>query len=98
MTFMLALLARLTPFFGLVAMLILRRQWREHVPVYAFLGYATLLHAAAHAEFRLSDPFQPLLFMLIGGAIVLTGKRIQQQWLYQAPKKYLITTNEKTKL
>ena len=69
--------ARLLVFPALLAAVLLRRRWRELLPVYALLVYATLLHAATHAEARLSDPFQPLLIVLVTGAAatLLGGRR-----------------------
>jgi hypothetical protein len=34
------------------------------------IGYFTLLHAMTHAEARLSEPLQPILLILIGGAFM----------------------------
>jgi hypothetical protein len=61
--------SRALPVFALLAGLVLRRQWRSLLPLYAVLAYTTLFHAATHAEGRLSDPFQPLLMVLLGGAL-----------------------------
>jgi 4-amino-4-deoxy-L-arabinose transferase-like glycosyltransferase len=63
------MVARVMPVFALLSCLILRRQWRLLLPVYSLLSYCTLLHAATHAEVRLSEPFHPLLLILIGGAV-----------------------------
>lgn len=62
--------SRALPILGLIACLVLWRHWRRLVPLYAVLVYVTLLHAATHAEFRLSSPFQPILMVLIGGAML----------------------------
>jgi hypothetical protein len=51
------------------------------LPAYAVLAYCTLLHAATHAEARLSDPLQPLLLILIAGA----GVRLVYPGAVQAP-------------
>jgi 4-amino-4-deoxy-L-arabinose transferase-like glycosyltransferase len=59
---------RALPIVGLIAVVVLRRRWRELLAVHAMLAYCTLLHAATHAEARLSDPLQPLLLVLIAGA------------------------------
>lgn len=59
---------RALPIAGLIAVVVLRRRWRELLAVHAILAYCTLLHAATHAEARLSDPLQPLLLVLIAGA------------------------------
>jgi len=58
------------PVVALAAVLLLRDQWRELLPVYALLAYCTLLHAATHAEARLSEPLQPFLLLLVAGALV----------------------------
>jgi len=62
------MLLRLLPIAALVAAAALRRHLRALMPVYAVLAYITLLHAATHAEVRLSEPFQPLLLVLVCGA------------------------------
>jgi 4-amino-4-deoxy-L-arabinose transferase-like glycosyltransferase len=70
---------RALPIVGLVAIVVLRRRWRELLPVFAILAYCTLLHAATHAEARLSDPLQPLLLVLIAGAAALATGRLRDQ-------------------
>jgi hypothetical protein len=62
------ILARLMPIVALLAVIVLRAHWRRLLPIYTILGYCTVLHAATHAEARLSDPLQPLLFVVIAGA------------------------------
>jgi hypothetical protein len=62
------LAARLLILPALLAAWVLRRRWRALLPVYAVLVYCTLLHAATHAEARLSEPLLPLLGVLIAGA------------------------------
>ncbi len=66
----LIIIARALPIVALLAVYVLRRDWRRLLPIYAILIYVTLLHAATHAEARLSEPFQPLLLVLIVGAAV----------------------------
>lgn len=61
-------IARALPLAAGLCLLGLRRHWRRLLPVLAALGYATLLHAATHAEARLSEPLQPLLLVLLAGA------------------------------
>jgi ABC-type polysaccharide/polyol phosphate export permease len=73
---MLILFARMVPILALLAAVFLRRNWRILLPIYVVLIYYTLLHAATHAEARLSDPLQPFLMILLGGAVVLLGKRV----------------------
>ena len=53
---------------ALGAVLALRDRWRQLLPVYALLVYCTLVHAATHAESRLSEPLQPYLTLLVAGA------------------------------
>jgi hypothetical protein len=65
------MLLRLMPIVTLLSCVVLWRRWRACMPVYAVLGCLTLLHAATHAEIRLSDPFQPLQFALIAAAAVM---------------------------
>jgi hypothetical protein len=64
------IMARALPIVALGAIILLRRHWRTLLPIYALLGYTTLLHAATHAAARLSAPFQPLLLVLIVSALV----------------------------
>lgn len=66
----LVMLMRAIPIVALAAALWLRRSWRRLLPVYAILIYCTLLHAATHAEARLSEPLQPLLLVIVAGAFV----------------------------
>jgi hypothetical protein len=63
------LAARLVIVPALLAAVLLRRRWRELLPLHVLLVYCTLLHAATHAEARLSDPLQPLLYVLVAGGV-----------------------------
>jgi 4-amino-4-deoxy-L-arabinose transferase-like glycosyltransferase len=65
-----AMAARGLPVLALLAVAILWRRRRTMLPIYAILLYATLLAAATHAEARLSEPLQPLLLILVAGAVV----------------------------
>lgn len=64
------MVALILPIVALVAGFILRRKWRMLLPLYTILAYFTLLHAATHAEARLSYPLQPFLLILIAEALV----------------------------
>lgn len=64
------MLARVLPLFALGAILILWSERRRLLPLYAILAYCTLLHAATHAEARLSEPLQPILLVLVAGAVL----------------------------
>ena len=57
------------PIVALGAVFVLRGRWRALLPVYALLVYCTLVHAATHAESRLSEPLQPYLALLVAGAV-----------------------------
>jgi 4-amino-4-deoxy-L-arabinose transferase-like glycosyltransferase len=63
------MLARILPFFAVLAAAALWRWRRQLLPVYILLVYFTLLHAVGHAEARLSEPLQPFLLILIAGAL-----------------------------
>jgi 4-amino-4-deoxy-L-arabinose transferase-like glycosyltransferase len=63
------LVARALIFPALIALVLLRRRWRELLPITSLLLYCTLLHAATAAVARLSDPLQPLLWIVIAGAL-----------------------------
>ena len=62
------LIARVLPIIALLALVTTWRRWRTLLPISALLVYNTLLHAATHAEARLSEPLQPFLLIMIGGA------------------------------
>ncbi|MBZ0294351.1 MAG: glycosyltransferase family 39 protein [Anaerolineae bacterium] len=64
------MIALTLPIVALAAGFVLWRQWRVLLPMYALLAYFTLLHAATHAEARLSHPLQSFLLILIAGALV----------------------------
>jgi len=81
----LIILARGLPIVALLAVLVLRREWRRLLPIYGILVYVTLLHAATHAESRLSEPFQPLLLVLIIGAVVRLFPRLGADYESAAP-------------
>ena len=71
------MIARALPIAALLAGVVLWRRRRALLPIYALLAYYTLLHAATHAEARLSEPLQPFLLILIAGAIVqLAGSTV----------------------
>jgi len=78
------LIARLLVFPALVGAVLLRRRWRDLLPLYALLAYCTLLHAATHAESRLSDPLQPLLGILLAGGAAVVGRSV---WRRSAPRR-----------
>jgi Dolichyl-phosphate-mannose-protein mannosyltransferase len=65
------MLSRGLPIVALFAIFVLWRHRRVLLPIYAILAYCTILHAAFHAEARLSDPLQPLLLILIAGALTI---------------------------
>jgi 4-amino-4-deoxy-L-arabinose transferase-like glycosyltransferase len=62
--------ARFLPIVALVALFFLRSKWSELLPLLVMMGYFTLLHAMTHAEARLSEPLQPMLLILTGGAVM----------------------------
>ncbi|MGH2524761.1 MAG: hypothetical protein ACRDH2_19820, partial [Anaerolineales bacterium] len=72
------MIARLLPIVAALALVAVRRHWRTLLPVCALLAYCTLMHAATHAEGRLSDPLQPFLLILIAGAASPLWKFIPQ--------------------
>jgi hypothetical protein len=61
--------ARALPIVALAGVFVLWSERRRLMPVNAILLYCTFLHAATHAEARLSEPFQPLLLIVVAGAI-----------------------------
>jgi hypothetical protein len=42
----------------------------EPLPLLVMMGHFTLLHAMTHAEARSSEPLQPILLILTGGAVM----------------------------
>ncbi len=64
------MIALFLPVVALGAGIMLYDRFKHLLPLYALLGYFTLLHAATHAEARLSAPLQTFLFILIAGAMV----------------------------
>jgi lipopolysaccharide transport system permease protein len=72
------MIARLIPIVAAIAFILLRSRWKQLWPLMAFLAYFTLLHAATHAEVRLSESLQPLLLIAIAGAIESFWKKKQE--------------------
>jgi 4-amino-4-deoxy-L-arabinose transferase-like glycosyltransferase len=65
----------IVPLLALASLLLVWRRWRRLVAPLAVIVYCTLLHAATHAEARLSEPLQPLLLVLIAMGGVELGRR-----------------------
>jgi hypothetical protein len=68
------MIGRILTIVALVAALVVWPKWRTLLPVYALLLYSNLLHAATHAEARLSDPLQPFLLIMLAAAIPVVWK------------------------
>ena len=68
------LIERALPLFAAVAIVVLWRRRRELLALYVILLYATLLHAATVARVRMSDPFRPILLVLVAAAAVELGR------------------------
>lgn len=79
------LIERAIPIFALVAIVGLRRRWRELLPILVILLYTTLLHAATVARIRMSEPFYPLLLVLIGMAVVQLFTTVRASGASPAP-------------
>jgi hypothetical protein len=62
--------ARFLPVVALSAVVFLRTVRSKSLPLLVLMGYFTLLHALTHAEARLSEPLQPLLLVVIAGAVM----------------------------
>ncbi|MBE0568950.1 MAG: glycosyltransferase family 39 protein [Deltaproteobacteria bacterium] len=62
--------ARVLPIVALGILVFMRSLRSKSLPLLAILGYFTLLHALTHAEARLSEPLQPLLLIVIAGALI----------------------------
>jgi hypothetical protein len=80
------MVARALPLLALVSILTLWVQRRRLLPIYAILLYCTLLHAATHAEARLSEPLQPLLLVLLSGAAIHHARAWLRRWPISDPK------------
>lgn len=61
---------RALPLFAVLAVAVLWRRRRELLALYVILAYTTLLHAATVARVRMSDPFRPILLVLVSVAAV----------------------------
>jgi 4-amino-4-deoxy-L-arabinose transferase-like glycosyltransferase len=72
------MIARTLPIFASIAVFVLRRKWKVLLPIYALLAYLNFLHAATHAEVRLSDPLQPLLLILVARAATVVMARAKE--------------------
>jgi 4-amino-4-deoxy-L-arabinose transferase-like glycosyltransferase len=70
-------LSRMLPIVALAGFVVLRRQWDRLRPQAAVIVYFTLLHAATHAEVRLSEPLLPLLLVVVAAAVVYVTQRFQ---------------------
>jgi hypothetical protein len=68
---------RALPLLAAAAIAVLWRRRRELLPLYVILLYATLLHAATVARVRMSDPFRPILLVLVAAAAV----ELARAWL-----------------
>lgn len=77
------MIARALPIVALIAIMVLWPQRRRLLPLYSILVYCTLLHAATHAEVRLSEPLQPILLVLVAGAVVC-------QWQHRGELKQVV--------
>jgi len=55
---------------ALIGVLILRKSWRKFLPIYSILVFFILLHAATHAEARLSEPLEAFLYIIVCAAFV----------------------------
>jgi 4-amino-4-deoxy-L-arabinose transferase-like glycosyltransferase len=73
------MIARFVPILAVFALILLRKQWPSLLPILVVLAYFNLLHAATHAEVRLSEPLLPLLFILISVALTKQSKRVIPQ-------------------
>lgn len=73
------MIARSLPIIALGAILVLWPLRRRFLPLWAVLLYCTLLHAATHAEVRLSDPFQPILLVLVVGAVIYQRQQLHDR-------------------
>lgn len=62
------LFERALPLVAAAGVVVLWRRRRDLLPLYVVLGYAALLHAATVARVRMSDPFRPLLYVIIAAA------------------------------
>jgi len=73
--------ARFLPIVALISLFFLRSKWSGILPLLATMGYFTLLHAMTHAEARLSEPLQPMLLILIGGAFMTVIDQARERWI-----------------
>jgi hypothetical protein len=82
-----SLIARALIFPALLALIFLRRRWRDLLPITSILLYCTLLHAATAAVARLSDPLQPFLWIVTVGAVAqLVNERFAGRLTQPVPR------------
>ena len=76
------MIARSLPILAALCLIALHAHWKRLWPVLALLLYFTLMHAATHAEVRLSEPLQPLLLVIISAAFLIITKRKEEKRLW----------------
>lgn len=82
---------RAVPILAALAIVVLWRRRRELLPLYVLLLYTTLLHAATVARVRMSDPFRPILYLLVAAALVelIAARRARRREGASAPSNAL---------
>ena len=82
---------RAVPILAALAIVVLWRRRRELLPLYVHLLYTTLLHAATVARVRMSDPFRPILYLLVAAALVelVAAHRVRRRPEASAPSNAL---------
>ena len=76
------MIARLLPILAALGLIGLHAHWKQLWPVLALLLYFTLMHAATHAEVRLSEPLQPLLLVIISAVFLIVTNRKEEKRLW----------------
>ncbi len=77
--------ARFLPIVAMISLLFLRSKWSKLLPLLVILSYFTLLHAMTHAEARLSEPLQPMLLILTGGAYMTVIDKARERRIAKGP-------------
>jgi len=68
--------ARLLPVAAFAGLIVLRRRWRDFLPLLAVCGYFTALHALTYSEVRYSEPLYPIVAIIIA----IAAGEIQRQF------------------
>jgi 4-amino-4-deoxy-L-arabinose transferase-like glycosyltransferase len=61
---------------AVVAAWLYRRRWRRLLPIYALIGYFTLVHVVTISSLRYRLPLEPFLIIFAAGALAFLSRRL----------------------